>query len=104
MKVELHDFVTGAIRRRVPKKRDAGGYTYVLYEFLPDVVYTIDDAMLQDYFRGKVGDINERSIYNADLEAELKSAGVEYKIDRCKTCAHAKPRIVYNPFKILEDK
>ena len=104
MKFKLHDFYGGAVERLCIVSRKEGGYTNAYYTFLPGKVYETEDPVFIQYITGQIGDVKENKIKTADLEAELNSYGVEYKVTKCGSCASAKPHLVYNPFKILEDK
>lgn len=103
MKVKLQDFIEGAITRMVAKSNGQGGYTNARIEFLPQTVYTVEDELLKRYIRGEEGDVLTRSVYSESLLQELKAANVPYSTQKCGTCSGASLKLVYNPFKILED-
>lgn len=104
MKFKLHDFYGGAVERLCIVSRKEGGYTNAYYTFLPGKVYETSDPVFIKYITGEIGDVRENKVKTADLESDLKAAGVEYKQTKCGTCAAAKLHLVYNPFKILEDE
>ena len=72
--------------------------------FLPNTVYSVNDPLVIKYIRGEIGDVREKMAATADLKAQLDASGIEYEIKRCGTCSTAKPKVVFNPFEILEDE
>lgn len=98
----LHDFIKGAITRMVAKHDEKGGVVHARIEFLPGEEYEVDDPLLIDYLTGKKGDVRQKSQYSKELIDELKARAIPYDISKCGTCSNAKPRVLYNPFKIVE--
>lgn len=103
MIVKLHDFIKGAIVRMVAKHDDRGNVIHARIEFVPGVEYTVEDPLLIDYLTGAKGDVRQKSVYSKDLIAELTANNIPYEISKCGTCSNAKPRVLYNPFKVLPD-
>lgn len=99
----LHDFMAGAIDRMVMVSRPEGGYTSKRLTFLPDTKYETTDPVFIDYIKGKIGDVREKMVSTAELKAELDRAGVVYEVTKCGHCPSAKPKVVFNPFKVIED-
>lgn len=103
MKFALYDFIEGAIDRLVMKSNDKGGYSTARVTFLPHTDYETTDPVLIKYLKGEIGDVNQKSLLTKDLESELKANGVKYEVKKCGTCPSAKPKAVYNPFRIVEE-
>lgn len=104
MKFKLHDFYGGAVERLCIVSRKEGGYTNAYYTFLPGKVYETSDPVFIQYITGQIGDVKENKVKTAELQSELDAAGIKYEQRKCGSCANAKPHLVYNPFKILEDE
>lgn len=104
MKVKLHDFFGGGIRKLCLKSLDGGkGYTNVSYLFEPGKIYEFDDPVLKQFFKGEVGNVNETMVSTPELVSQLKYYGVSYTTKKCGTCSSAKPKVVFNPFVIVEE-
>ena len=100
----LHDFMAGAIDRMVMVSRDNhGNYTSKRLTFLPNTHYETVDPVFIDYIKGNIGDVREKMLSTADLKAELDSRGIKYEITKCGSCPSAKPKVIFNPFKIIEE-
>ncbi len=100
----LHDFMAGAIDRMVMVSRDnKGGYTSKRLTFLPDTNYETVDPIFIQYIKGEIGDVREKMLSTADLKAELDSRGIKYEITKCGSCPSAKPKVIFNPFKVIEE-
>lgn len=104
MKVMLHEFIKGAIRRvcivSLPKNR---GYTNKTYTFEPDTEYNVEDETLKKYLKGEIGDVRENKVKTPQIVEELKAYGVPYEVSKCGSCPSAQPHVHFNPFKIVED-
>lgn len=104
MKVMLHEFMTGAIRRvcivSLPNGR---GYTNKTYVFEPETEYNVQDETLKKYLKGEIGDVKENRVKTPQLIEELKAYDVQYTVSKCSTCPSAQPHVHFNPFKIVED-
>lgn len=101
---KLHNFVQGAITRRVPTTLAPGKYTYKRLTFLPGQPYYTDDEAFAAYIVGETGDVREKAVKTPELVAMLKSKGIEFEnLRKCGSCANAVPKIAYNPFKAKED-
>lgn len=104
MIIRLHEFLNGAIRKMcVCSSSDGKGYSNKLYVFEPNTEYTVEDEVSKEFFRGNVGAPNETMVKTDQIVAELKHYGVPYTVTKCGTCPSAKARVVFNPFKIVED-
>ena len=100
----LHDFMAGAITRMVMVSRDnKGGYTSKRLTFLPETQYETNDPVFIDYIKGNIGDVTEKIISTPELKAELRAAGIKYEVTKCGHCASAKPKVIFNPFKVIEE-
>lgn len=104
MKVMLHEFMTGAIRKvcivSLPNNR---GYSNKTYVFEPGTEYNVNDDTLKKYLKGEIGDVRENRVKTDQLIEELKAYDVPYTVDKCSTCPSAQPHVHFNPFKIVED-
>lgn len=104
MKVTLHDFIEGQLKRTCMVSLPNGkGYTNKTYIFDPHTEYTAKDPVLQRYFRGEIGDVEESKVKTPDIIEKLKYYGVEYRVSKCSSCPSAQPHVHFNPFKIVED-
>lgn len=104
MKVMLHEFMTGAIRRVcICSLPNGKGYTNKTYVFEPETEYNVQDETLQKYLKGELGDVRENRVKTDALIEKLKYYGVPYTIDKCSTCPSAQPHVHFNPFKIVEE-
>lgn len=100
----LHDFMAGAITRMVMVSRDnKGGYTSKRLTFLPETKYETVDPVFIQYIKGEIGDVREKMVATPDLKAELNGNGVKYEVTKCGTCPSAKPKVIFNPFKVIEE-
>ena len=102
MRFALHDFIEGAIDRLVMKSNDKGGYSTSRVTFLPHTVYETSDPILIKYLTGEIGDVRQKSLLTVELKDDLKANDIDYEVSKCGTCPSAKPKAVYNPFKIIE--
>ncbi len=80
-----------------------GGYTSKRLTFLPETKYETVDPVFIQYIKGEIGDVREKMVATPDLKAELNSNGVEYEVTKCGTCPSAKPKVIFNPFKVIEE-
>lgn len=104
MKFKLHDIFVGAIERVVLcTGSKPGTETNKRMTFLPNTVYSVTDPLVIKYIKGEIGDVREKMTATADIKNQLKAAGIAYTIKKCGTCSTAKPKVVFNPFVILED-
>ena len=104
MKVRLHDFYTGAVRKTIICSLEGGkGYTNKTFEFEPGVEYEVHDPIVKDYFRGVNGDVREHWVKTPETLEILKAHGVKYEISKCSTCPTAKPQVLFNPFVVEEE-
>ena len=104
MKVRLHDFYHGAVNKIVICSLENGkGYTNKSYIFEPGVTYSFQDPILQQYFRGEIGEVREHQVSTPELKEELRGYGVEFEVKKCNSCPTAKPQLWFNPFVIEED-
>lgn len=99
----LHDFMAGAIDRMVMVSRENGGYTSKRLTFLPETQYSTIDPVFIQYIKGEIGDVREKMLSTPELKAELNSRGIKYEVTKCGHCASAKPKVIFNPFKIIEE-
>lgn len=103
MKFTLVEFIEGAIDRFVMKSNGKGGYTNARVTFMPGEIYETEDDVLAKYIKGEIGDVRQKSVVTPDLMNDIKTHGIEYELHKCGTCASAKPKVFYNPFKIVEE-
>lgn len=106
MLFQLHDFINGKIQRTCQITNPKGnGVTNALYEFEPGEVYETNDPIFAAYisFNG-VGDVREHALSTPDLREMLEAYRIPYETHRCGTCSGAKPKLYYNPFKILDER
>lgn len=104
MKFKLHEFYTGNMNKLVLKSNDNGrGYTNAFVTFEPGIEYETHDPILIKYIEGEVGDPNENPVWTADFQQVLDYYKIPYHKNKCSSCPSAKPRISYNPFKIVEE-
>lgn len=104
MKVKLHSFYEGAIRKLCITSLENGkGYTNVNYTFEPDTVYEFYDPVIIQFFKGEIGDVKEHLLQTPEIVAELKARNIPYEIKKCSTCPTAKPHVSFNPFEIIEE-
>lgn len=54
-------------------------------------------------FEKSLRNATTRKPYNIDLENTLKKAGVEYKLNNCKTCGGRKKTIEYCVIEVVDD-
>lgn len=80
-----------------------GGYTSKRLTFLPETQYETVDPVFIKYIKGEIGDVREKMVSTPELKAELKSLGIEYEVTKCGHCASAKPKVIFNPFKVIEE-
>lgn len=80
-----------------------GGYTSKRLTFLPDTKYETTDPVFIDYIKGEIGDVREKMVATPELKAELAAAGIKYEITKCGSCPSAKPKVIFNPFKVIEE-
>lgn len=100
----LHDFMAGAISRMVMVSRDKkGGYTSKRLTFLPDTKYETVDPVFIQYIKGEIGDVREKMVSTPELKAELAERGIKYEVTKCGSCPSAKPKVIFNPFKVIEE-
>lgn len=99
----LHDFIEGAIDRMVMVSRDKGGYTSKRLTFLPNEQYSTVDPIFIKYVKGEIGDVREKMLSTPALKAELTSRGIAYEVTKCGHCPSAKPKLVFNPFRVIEE-
>lgn len=103
MKIMLHEFIAGAVRKvcicSLPNGR---GYTNKTYVFEPETEYNVEDETLIRYFKGEIGDVRENRVKTPQLIEELKYYHVPYEVTKCSTCPSAQPHVRFNPFKIVE--
>lgn len=99
----LRDFIGGAIDRLVIMSADSGGYTTRHKTFYPDEEYEINDPVAIKYLKGEIGDVRQKSILTPELKETLAEYNVPYEVKRCGSCANAKPKAYYNPFKMVEE-
>lgn len=99
----LHDFMAGAIDRMVMVSRDGGGYTSKRLTFLPETQYETNDPVFIQYIKGEIGDVREKMLSTPEIKAELESKGISYETSKCGHCPSARPKVIFNPFKVIEE-
>lgn len=105
MKVRLHDFYQGAIRKVIQCSLEGGrGYTNKTYEFEPETDYYFEDPVIIRFFKGEIGEVREHFVSTPEIIAQLKAYNIPYEIKKCSTCPTAKPQVWFNPFVIEEDE
>lgn len=104
MVFKLHDFIKGAIVRMVAKHDDRGNVVHARITFEPGEEYEVTDQLLIDYLLGTKGDVRQKSVFSQDLIRDLKANNIPYEVSKCGTCSNAKPRVLYNPFKVVANE
>lgn len=75
--------------------------TYSNYMTLaPDKVYETDDEAMLDFFRT----YKRKVRYNSHLESVLKSSGVPYEVEYCRSCGGKVKKISYRVVEVMDNE